>query len=130
MFEEIAPGFYDNVYGKQLSEFAHGGFGSLIFRTNYTSPQEGTTTMGSLYDAELCSYSINQIFVVVCGMVNFLPEFFPQFSELAPSGVQKNRAEILEWLRNARVQHIKVNPKAQTFYSWVLPMIEGKKNGS
>ncbi|MBX2992838.1 MAG: hypothetical protein KF749_16930 [Bacteroidetes bacterium] len=130
MFEEIAPGFYDNVYGKQLSEFAHGGFGSLIFRTSYSSPQEGTTTMGSVYNAELCSYSLNQIFVVVCGMVNFLPEFFPQFSELAPPEVSGKRTELLDWLRNARGQHIKVNSKAETFYGWVLPMIEIEKNGS
>lgn len=130
MFEEIAPGFYYNVYGRQFSEFAHGGFKSSIFRTSYTSPQEGTTTMGSVYDAELCSYSLNQIPVVVYGMVNFLPEFFPQFSQIAPPEVLTKRTEVLDWLRNARDDHIKVNPKAQTFYSWILPMIENEKNGS
>jgi hypothetical protein len=128
MFDEIAPGFYETIYGIQLSEFAHGGFGSLIFRSNYSSPKDGTIFMGCKYDSNYCSYSFNLFFAAVSGILCFMPEFFPQYLSLAPKDVLNNRMIALKWLRIARRAHMKVNPKSEEYYKIIMPLIESTNN--
>ena len=130
MFDEIAPEFYEMIYGMQLSEFAHGGFSSLIFRANYSSPTKGIITMGCKYDATFFSYSFNQIFSAVSGIISFLPEFFPKFLSFAPSEVLHKRMQALKWLSAAREAHMKVNPKSKEYYKIILPLIEPTKKDS
>ncbi len=123
MFEEVAPGFYDFMYAKQLSEYAHGGFGSSIFRTTYSSAEAGTTTMGCEFSADHCTFSLNQIVVILCGWFNHLPLFFPQLVDLCPKEVVDNRLSGLNWLHDGMTQHLKVNPGAKRFYDCVNAMV-------
>ncbi len=95
MFEEIAPGFYDKIYGKELSEFAHSGIASSMFRTKYISPEVGETTMGSKYDESGCTYSINKIIVIAFGVLNYVPILFPQYSDLVEETMEIKRRQVL-----------------------------------
>jgi hypothetical protein len=93
MFEEIAPGFYKEIYAKQLSEFAHSGFSSLIFRVKYISAEAGETTMGSKFDEMGCTYSLYQIVPIFFGILNYVPILFPQYSTLVSKLTETKRIE-------------------------------------
>jgi len=123
MFEEIAPGFYEQEYGNALSEFAHGGATSSIFRTKYTSPAKGVTTMGSQYNEEGCSFSLNQIVAILFGILNYVPIFFPQYVSLVPPETEKKRKDSLAWLESGMKDHLKGKPKSSRFYNVVNPLI-------
>jgi hypothetical protein len=123
MFDEIAPGFYVEIYGKQLSEFTHSGFSSAIFRTNYTSPDVGETTMGNKFDKIYCTYSVNLIVPILLGVLNFVPVFFPQYLSLVPNDTEIKRKESIEWLSKAIKDHIAEKPISKNFYDLVTPLI-------
>ncbi len=129
MFDEIAPCFYDLMYGL-LSEYAHGGIGSMIFRTSYSAADKGTTIMGCQFDADLCTFSLNQIAVVLCGWLTHIPSFFPAFSMSAPKDLLDRRQSALDWLREGMGQHMKMKPVTKEFYALVEPIISEQKNGS
>ena len=123
MFEEITPGFYDEIYGKELSEFAHSGIASSMFRTKYISPEVGKTTMGSKYDEFGCSYSINKIVAIVFGVLNCVPTLFPQYSSLVIESTETKRKEALNWLDDVMKAHIASKPEAKEFYDLINPLL-------
>jgi hypothetical protein len=123
MFEEIAPGFYADMYGRLLSEFAHSGLGSSLFRVRYSSPTVGVTTMGSQYNESHFSYSSNQLVVLLYGVLNYLPEFFPQYRTLVLESTETKRKQSLSWLESMMNEHIANKPGTKIFYDLVNPMI-------
>ncbi|MGA3243627.1 MAG: hypothetical protein ABSE41_03355 [Bacteroidota bacterium] len=128
MFDEIAPGFYDPMYARLLSEYAHGGLGSMIFRTSYSAADKGTTLMGCHFDADLCTFSLNQISVVLCGWLTYIPIFFPAFPTNAPRDLLGKRQSALDWLREGMDQHVKMKPITKEFYDLVEPIISEQKS--
>ncbi len=75
MFNEFNPRLYSTMYWG-LSEAAHGGFGSTVYRTKYKSASEGTVIMGFVYDEIFSNYLLNQLVPLVYGILNFISEFF------------------------------------------------------
>jgi hypothetical protein len=126
MFEEISPGFYDVFYGKQLSEFAHSGFASLMFRTKYDSATSGNTLMGNAYDEFGASFSLNHLVVLVYGFLNYIPLLFPQYKTLVPEPTEKKRIASLAWLKKAMEDHLGHKPSTQPFYDAVNQLIQIK----
>jgi hypothetical protein len=123
MFEEIAPNFYDWIYGAELSEFAHSGVGSSVFRTKYSSPEVSETIMGSKYDEAGCSYSINKIITIVYGVLNYIPILFPQYLDLVEETTENKRKEALAWLDFVMREHLASKPEAKEFYDLVNPLL-------
>lgn len=123
MFEEIAPNFYEQIYGNQFSEFAHSGISSSMFRTKYKSPEVGETTMGSKYDEAGCTYSINKIIVISFGLLNHIPTLFPKYSSLVEEITEAKRKKSLAWLESIMEGHIAEKPEAKEFYDLVNPLI-------
>lgn len=123
MFEEIAPGFYDQIYGQEFSEFAHSGIASSIFRTKYSSPQEGKTLMGSEYDKVGCEYAINKIIVILFGILNYVPILFSQYSNLVTEQTEAKRKDATEWLDFIMKSHVSEKPESKVFYELASPLI-------
>jgi hypothetical protein len=123
MFEEIAPNFYEQIYGKQFSEFAHSGIASSIFRTKYDSSEEGKTRMGCEYDEAGCGYVINKIIVVLFGILNYVPILFPQYPNLVTEEIEAKRKDSLEWLNFVMKSHATEKPDSKIFYDLVSPLI-------
>lgn len=123
MFEEIAPGYYDEIYGKQLSEFARGGFASLLFRVKYISADAGETIMGNKYDEIECTYLLNQIVPILYGILNYVPVLFPQYLPLVPKSTESKRKESIAWLEKAMSDHIADRPESKKLYDLVGPLI-------
>lgn len=123
MFEEIAPNFYDKVYGNEFSEFAHSGLSSSMFRTKYQSPEIGETTMGSKYNEDGCTYSLNKIVVVLFGLLNYVPILFPQYPSLVSNTTETKRKESLAGLESIMKAHLASKPEAQEFYDLVYSLI-------
>ena len=123
MFEEIAPIFYDRIYGKEFSEFTHSGLASSIFRTRYAAPEIGETTMGSKYDEAGCTYSIHKIIVILYGVLNYIPILFPQYPGLVTETTEAKRKESLAWLESFMKEHLVEKPEAKEFYDLVNPLI-------
>jgi len=123
MFEEIAPGYYDEIYGKQLSEFAHGGFSSLLFRSHYDSPDSGKILMGNQYEERGCTYSLNQVVPILYGILNYIPILFPQYPKLVQESTEKKRKESIDWLERSMNIHMDSKPSSKKFYDLVSPLI-------
>jgi len=123
MFDEIAPGFYQKIYGEQFSQFAHSGVSSSMFRTTYSSPEVGETTMGSNYHELGCMYTINKIIVILYGALNYVPILFPLYSSLVTDETEHKRKEALIWLESVMKADIEEKPEIQEFYDLVHPLI-------
>jgi hypothetical protein len=85
--------------------------------------------MGCEFNADLCTFSLNQMYVIICGWFNYLPMFFPQLVELCPKNVVDKRIGALTWLQDSMTQHLKLNPRAKRFYDCVNPMVNVSTNG-
>lgn len=123
MFENIAPGFYTEIYGKQLSEFAHGGFASAIFRMHNVTTEGGEIIMGNMYDELRCTYLLTLVVPVVYGILNYTPILFPQYLTLAPVNTEIKRREAVAWLEKVMRDHIAEKPTSKKFYDLVHPLI-------
>jgi len=89
MFDEISPGYYEKIYGEQLSGFAHGKIGADIFRVKRESTTVGKVIMIPKFDEDLASYVINQVIALQFGYLNFFSKFFPD----GVSSITKDFAE-------------------------------------
>ncbi len=123
MFDEVAPGFYESLYKRDLSEFAHNGFASVMFRVNYISSESGRTTMGSEFSEDFCSYATNQLVVIIYGILNWIPNYFPKYTELVHKDTESKCKEALTWLKESMDQHITMKPVSKSYYEIVNPLI-------
>lgn len=119
MFSEFNAVLYSNMYFA-LCEAAHGGFGSTVFRTIYTSATEGTTIMGSKYNEMFSNYILNQFIPLIYGILNFIPVFFRYYKDLIPPNVELNRESSLIELKTM----MNTPPKSEEFLNEMKPLIE------
>ncbi len=119
MFSEFNSNLYNTMY-YALSEAAHGGFGSSVYRTIYRSATDGTTIMGSKYNEMFLNYLLNQLIPLTYGTINFVPEFFRYYKEIVPENIETNRQAILEILKNV----MNTPPKSEEFLKDIKPLIE------
>ena len=129
MFEEVVPGFYENIYSRQLCEYVHGGAGSIIFRTTYQTSDQGTVIMGCQFSEALSTFSLNQMLVILSGWLSYIPIFFPAFPTLAPAELQTRTVSAIQWLNESADQHRRINPKAKKFYDLVAPFVSVLEQG-
>lgn len=122
MFEEIVPGFYDDIYN-QFSIYAHSGMSSSIFRIKYSTSGHGETTLGSEFNELGCSYAINKIVVILFGILNFVPILFPQYHSLVTNSTEIKRKESLAWLDSIVKADIEQKSEIKEFYDLVNPLI-------
>jgi hypothetical protein len=123
MFEEIVPGYYNNIYGTVFSEFAHGGFASSIFRVKYESAAVGEITMGSKYNEMGCSFILNQVILILFGILNYIPIMFPQYSSLVPTETETKRIESIAWLDEQILKQRSVKQGTKEYYDLVDPLV-------
>jgi hypothetical protein len=123
MFEEIVPGFYNEIYGKVFSEFAHGGFASNIFRVQYKSAEVGETIMGSNFDEMKCSFILNQVSLILFGILNYIPIMFPQYSFLVPKETETKRIKSIAWLDDLMIKQKSAKPGTKEYYELVDPLV-------
>jgi hypothetical protein len=121
MFEEIIPGFYDKVY-KTLSVFPHAKFQSTIFRIEYTQ-SESQTKMGNEFNEVGFGYAVTKIWVILLGILNYIPLLFPQYSDLATEQVEVGRKEVVTRLEFLIKTEIELSPKTKGFFDLVTPLI-------
>lgn len=123
MFEEIVPGFYNKIYGTILSEFAHSGFSSSIFRVQYESSGVGQATMGSQYNEMGCSFILNQVALIIFGILNYIPLMFPQYSSLVPNETETKRIESIAWLDEQMSKQKSAKPGTKEYFELVDPLV-------
>lgn len=121
MFNEFNPELYSTMYWG-LSEAAHGGFGSTVYRTKYKSSSDGVVMMGSIYDELFSNYLLNQLIPLIYGIVNFIPIFFKQYLNLVPQIIESNRASVLKVLK----EMMNTPPKSEEFLKDIKPLIENE----
>lgn len=119
MFSEFNLELYSKMY-YALSEAAHGGFGSTVYRTIYQSPIEGRTIMGSEYNEMFSNYLLNQLAPLIYGILNFIPLFFGQYNNLVPEYIELKRKSLLMELKIM----MESPPKSKEFLNDIKPLIE------
>jgi hypothetical protein len=119
MFSEFNLELYTKMYFA-LSEAAHAGFGSTVYRTIYKSPSEGKTIMGSEYNEMFSNYLLNQLVPLIYGILNFIPLFFRQYKNLVPENIELKRKSLLNELKIM----MESPPKSEDFLKDIKPLIE------
>ncbi len=119
MFCEFNPELYSKMYSA-LSDAAHGGFGSIVYRTTYKSATKGTTIMGSVYNEMFANYLLNQLIPLIYGILNFIPIFFRLYKDLVPSNIELKRTSALNELKKM----MNTLPKSEEFLKDIKPLIE------
>ena len=119
MFNEFNPELYTKMYFA-LSDAAHGGFGSTVYRTTYKSATEGSTIMGSTYNDMFSNYILNQLIPLTYGIINYIPLFFRQYKDLVITKIESNRKSVLNELKKI----MNYPPKSEEFLADIRPLIE------
>jgi hypothetical protein len=119
MFSEFNPELYSQMYSA-LSEAAHGGFGSIVYRTAYKSATNGETIMGSVFNEIFSNYLLNQLIPLIYGVLNFIPVFFRHYKNLVPTDIELNRTSALNVLK----EMMDSPPKSEEFLKDIQPLIE------
>jgi hypothetical protein len=118
MLDEYSDNLYSTVY-KALSTIAHAEFGSSVFRTNYTSPEDGETIMGSVYNKQFYYFITNQLTAITYGLLNYIHIFFNHYDSLVPADVENFRHTTLNNLEKI----IFANPKSEKFLKEISKLI-------
>ena len=113
MFEEVCPNYYDEIYGKPLSGFVHGGASASLFKRDLAKRQVDT---GLVYNEDGAAYIVNQFIVYALGYFNLFPTLFSEgFAQVD----QKKKLQYLQakqWCLEAISAHKKSRPKSIEWY--------------
>lgn len=123
MFDEFSKGFYEEHYGRQLSDAAHGMFLKNILRTVRRSPQEGRTIMGCEYSSRHASYVVNYTIALLYGYINLFPNFFSNKKIQEDEINYAAFVEAKEWLHRSMTQHKKQYPRSLDWYKHIDKLI-------
>jgi hypothetical protein len=123
MFDEFAMGFYEIMYGKFYSRFAHSHFVSSIFRANFT-PERGELIYGCEYNDQHANLIINQLTTFCYAYLNYIEVFFPKFPELIGDEDYKKYSENLSGIRSQVFQPKATEEFQRDFDKMILPLIE------
>lgn len=124
MFNEFSDGFYEIMYGKFFSRFAHGHVVTSIFKAEFTPDKKQKLVYGSKYDDLKSRLVINQLGMYCYAYLNFIDVFFPKFAEeLGEEGYNEYVKE-LEKLREIMHQPKETEEQQKDYERMIQPIIE------
>jgi hypothetical protein len=116
MFEEVSPGYYENNYGRFLSNIQHSGIGAVFFRTEGKDIKKRELRQGSKWDEFQATYIVNNFTAIAyCYLRNF-QVFFPEGFKTFDTKFSAQYIEIMIWLEGAIDAHKKTKPKSEKWY--------------
>lgn len=113
MFEEFAPGFYHNHYGRFLSSFAHGSITKSIFRIPRNSPSKSRVILGCEFNIENATAIINSVSFIIFGFLSLFPVIYPNNTLSENPELLITYNEEVHWLSLYMQEHEKINPKSK-----------------
>lgn len=122
IFEEVSPGSYLN-YGTLLSNFQHGGVGTLLFRIIKGPNTTKAINMGSNWDERNATFLVNNITMLSCAIINNFPVFFPRGFKKTDREVLQQYTEVMLWLKLAVKDHKKAHPRSKRWYKEVAGLL-------
>lgn len=108
IFDEILPDYYDTQYKGLLSNVAHGGIGSLLFKFKFESPKKGKAHAGVFYDEEMASLIMNQLGTYFLGYIRFYKKIHPKVILSLDVKVKNKLDEIEKLLEKNFTEHIEL----------------------
>ena len=124
MFDKISPGFYQELYGKIYSNFAHGGVITIGTRVDYQSPTEGEVYMGCKFHNIYCKLILDQITVFSYGYLCYLDEFFPTIDTRTSSDLRKTFNKKISELKNILNEKRSSQETEDTWQKIMKPFVE------
>lgn len=122
MFDEFAPGYYEDYY-HLLCDAAHGVLFKDLCRVDRKVKPEGRVRMGCEFNVFFATAVINCCVVLLYGFLNIYEVVFPKSTinndELVYQLLQDRKA----WLMSAMESHRKKNPKTEDWYEYFFKMI-------
>jgi hypothetical protein len=113
MFDALAPDYYKRYYSL-ASTFAHGTFGSHLFRVDDKSPAE--VVHGCKYNDANAMFICNQAFALMYGFLHWFPQVFPTWdAQAAASRRDQQITAIGDALNNLWVESPQSKP-------WLIPI--------
>ena len=94
----------------------------LIFRVKYESAAVGETTM-EVNTMNGCSFILNQVTLILFGILNYIPIMFPQYSSLVPTETETKRIESIAWLDEQMLKQRSVKQGTKEYYDLVDPLV-------
>ncbi|MDO8637996.1 MAG: hypothetical protein Q7R43_00335 [Candidatus Daviesbacteria bacterium] len=125
IFEEVSPGAYRN-YGILLSNFQHGGTGTMLFRTERNQNKISAIKMGSVWDDFTSSFVVNNIIMLSYSIINNFPTFFQRGFKKADGEILFQYEEVMKSLKSFLKAHKKEHPKSRKWYRELAGLL--KKN--
>jgi len=115
MFDEFAPGYYENYYNI-LCDAAHGGLFKDFCRFERKSTSVARTRMGCEFNAFIATFLINQSIALLFGYLNIFDKIYPKNTLKSEPTVHSTLNEAKGWLVSAMESHKKEYPKTLNWY--------------
>jgi len=116
LFNVCAPGFYR--FYSLLSGAAHGGVASALFRVGLAVRPQWIPRCE--YDETRGSIVVNQFVPTLLGLLNLLPQHFPEVLAAAGEEIVREKADSVAWLESAVNAQLTQFPQST---SWLLPLL-------
>ncbi|MBI2888983.1 MAG: hypothetical protein HYY10_03625 [Candidatus Liptonbacteria bacterium] len=116
MFDEVLPGYYDEVYRFMLSHMAHGGVGARLFKVRFRSPTNMEADQGVVFNEEWGSMVINNLSSYIFGYIRFYKHIYPDTIKGLEPDVIKELLSVEKTLETNFNQHIQLKGKENAWH--------------
>lgn len=127
MFDEVAPGHYEQFYSRWFSNAAHGGIVSSVFRFGGETLEEFAHIPGARYHEGQAAHLATHMIPVLHGLIRSYTRLHPDiFGKLAPEA-QRTVDAALRFLAQASAEDWRTFPKKRPLLEQLTRLADWQK---